>query len=226
VASTLALKVVLCAPPRLGGAWCEPLENGVFQLGLMAANSVHERIYGLGAQVPSPHQPDANTEWQHGSQLLYARTTVRSERKPAVSRSDIRLIQYLDSSAHGLVWRWRLIGYFLILYYPNSQRRTTTRKYVNPGPHNTCLPRPEAPRHVSGGRSRDRKVCARTRYTHLDPGDGHPTPHTRTTLSRAGEQPTQLTQPCNYTMVHHYRYTHAHHFRYEHGDDSTPFAPR
>ena len=31
-----------------------------------------------------------------------------------VSRSDIRLIQHLDSSAHGLVRRWRLIGYFPI----------------------------------------------------------------------------------------------------------------
>jgi hypothetical protein len=29
-----------------------------------------------------------------------------------VSRSEIRLIQHLDSSAHGLVRRWRLIGYF------------------------------------------------------------------------------------------------------------------
>jgi hypothetical protein len=31
-----------------------------------------------------------------------------------VSRSDIRLIQYFDSSALGLVRRWRLIGYFPI----------------------------------------------------------------------------------------------------------------
>jgi hypothetical protein len=31
-----------------------------------------------------------------------------------VLRSDIRLIQYLDSSAHGLVRRWRLIGHFPI----------------------------------------------------------------------------------------------------------------
>jgi hypothetical protein len=37
-----------------------------------------------------------------------------------VSRSDIRLIQHLDSSAHGLVPRWRLIGCFLILYYPDA----------------------------------------------------------------------------------------------------------
>jgi hypothetical protein len=35
-----------------------------------------------------------------------------------VSRSDIRLIQHLDSSAHGLVWRWRLIGYFPIHLVP------------------------------------------------------------------------------------------------------------
>jgi hypothetical protein len=31
-----------------------------------------------------------------------------------VSRSDIRLIQHFDSSAHGLVRGWRLIGYFPI----------------------------------------------------------------------------------------------------------------
>jgi hypothetical protein len=35
-----------------------------------------------------------------------------------VSRSDIRLIQHLDSSAHGLVRRWLLIGYFAILHNP------------------------------------------------------------------------------------------------------------
>jgi hypothetical protein len=38
-----------------------------------------------------------------------------------VSRSDTRLIQHLDFSAHGLVRRWRLIGYFPILYYPRFQ---------------------------------------------------------------------------------------------------------
>jgi hypothetical protein len=37
-----------------------------------------------------------------------------------VSRSDIRLIQYLDSSAHGLVRRWRLIGHFPIHLFPPS----------------------------------------------------------------------------------------------------------
>jgi hypothetical protein len=31
-----------------------------------------------------------------------------------VSRSDIRFIQHLESSAHGLVRRWLLIGYFPI----------------------------------------------------------------------------------------------------------------
>ena len=35
-----------------------------------------------------------------------------------VSRSDIRLIQHLDSSALGLARRWLLIGYFPILYDP------------------------------------------------------------------------------------------------------------
>jgi hypothetical protein len=42
----------------------------------------------------------------------------------AVSQSDIRLIQHFDSSAHGLVRRWLLIGYFLILYYPPSLSST------------------------------------------------------------------------------------------------------
>jgi hypothetical protein len=36
-----------------------------------------------------------------------------------VSRSDLRLIQYLDSSALGLVLRWRLIGYFPIHLSPS-----------------------------------------------------------------------------------------------------------
>jgi hypothetical protein len=39
-----------------------------------------------------------------------------------VSRSDIRLIQYLDSSALGLVRRLLFIGYFLILYYPQARQ--------------------------------------------------------------------------------------------------------
>jgi hypothetical protein len=37
-----------------------------------------------------------------------------------VSRSDIRLIQYLDSSALGLVRRWLLIGYFPIHLLPHT----------------------------------------------------------------------------------------------------------
>ena len=37
-----------------------------------------------------------------------------------VSRSDIRFIQHLDSSALGLARRWLLIGHFLILYYPHT----------------------------------------------------------------------------------------------------------
>jgi hypothetical protein len=37
-----------------------------------------------------------------------------------VSRSDIRLIQLFDFSARGLVRRWRLIGYFPILYNPSQ----------------------------------------------------------------------------------------------------------
>jgi hypothetical protein len=41
-----------------------------------------------------------------------------------VSRSDIRLIQHLDGSALGLVRRWRLIGFFPILYYPSPALNT------------------------------------------------------------------------------------------------------
>jgi hypothetical protein len=40
------------------------------------------------------------------------------ESSTTASRSDIRKIQYLDSSAHGLVRRWRLIGYFPIHLLP------------------------------------------------------------------------------------------------------------
>jgi hypothetical protein len=38
-----------------------------------------------------------------------------------VSRSDIRLIQHFDSSAHGLVRWWRLTGYFPIHLLPPAQ---------------------------------------------------------------------------------------------------------
>jgi hypothetical protein len=41
------------------------------------------------------------------------------EAQPLVSRSDIRLIQHLDLSAHGLVRRWLLIGYFPIHLFPH-----------------------------------------------------------------------------------------------------------
>jgi hypothetical protein len=56
----------------------------------------------------------------HGSQRLYARTTIRSERKLKTTVSDIRLIQHLDSSL--MVRRWRLIGHFLNpIYYPQLE---------------------------------------------------------------------------------------------------------
>jgi hypothetical protein len=38
----------------------------------------------------------------------------------SVSRSDIRFIQHLDSSPHGLVRRWRSIGYFPIHLLPQG----------------------------------------------------------------------------------------------------------
>jgi hypothetical protein len=48
-----------------------------------------------------------------------------------VSRSDIRLIQYLDSSALGLVRRWLLIGYFPIHLLPlSSSTNPGTREHM------------------------------------------------------------------------------------------------
>ena len=48
----------------------------------------------------------------------------RKEARP-LSHADIRFIQHLDSSAHGLVRRWLLIGYFFIEWIPPSQFNTT-----------------------------------------------------------------------------------------------------
>jgi hypothetical protein len=59
-----------------------------------------------------------------------------------VSRSDIRLIQHLDSSAHGLVRRWRLIGYFPIHVLPSSdtqRRRCAHRMTARIAPHAPLL---------------------------------------------------------------------------------------
>jgi hypothetical protein len=55
----------------------------------------------------------------HGLQLpKHGQLPAAQGSSTTVSRSDIRLIQHLDSSAHGLVRRWSLIGHFPILYYP------------------------------------------------------------------------------------------------------------
>jgi hypothetical protein len=56
------------------------------------------------------------------SQLLYARTSVRSEKKarPRLTLG-IRLIStFFDSAQCLMVRRWRLIGYFPILYNPTG----------------------------------------------------------------------------------------------------------
>ena len=49
-----------------------------------------------------------------------------------LSQLDIRLILHFDSSAHGLVRRWLLIGYFPILYYPTGT--DTVRARINQTP--------------------------------------------------------------------------------------------
>jgi hypothetical protein len=67
----------------------------------------------------------------------------RKEAQPrSVSRSDIRLIQHLDSSALGLVRRWLLIGYFPIHLLPSLRRRLACQ----------LTPRvpPEMLRHIRG----------------------------------------------------------------------------
>jgi hypothetical protein len=58
-----------------------------------------------------------------------------------VSRSDIRLIRHLDSSALGLVRRWLLIGYFPTHYQPAGGNLTKSGVPANPGPRlgrSTC----------------------------------------------------------------------------------------
>ena len=75
----------------------------------------------LGAEDPTSILPpgfDAAALFQASLTPYLSSTTV--------SRSDVRLIQYLDSSALGLVRSWLLIGYFLILYYPPLTSERTT----------------------------------------------------------------------------------------------------
>jgi hypothetical protein len=93
-------------------------------------------LHTASPPLPSP------LKWSHGSQLLYARTTARSPRKlnHGLTRSDIRLMQYFDSSAHGLVRRWLLIGYSLIHLLP-------------PPPPPVSAPHGEAPTRVSCNRN-------------------------------------------------------------------------
>jgi hypothetical protein len=62
-----------------------------------------------------PARRDTNSSWltRFAASLRYGqRSSAKgsSTTSRCVSRSDIRLIQDLDSSAHGLVRRWRLIG--------------------------------------------------------------------------------------------------------------------
>jgi hypothetical protein len=100
-------------------------------------------------------------------QRLYARTTVRSERKlgssTTVSRSDIRLIQYLDSSALGLVRRWLLIGYFPThTYYPLHPHAAQLPPSALPAPP---VPLPPRQRQL---RARERGTHGRTRVDHVD----------------------------------------------------------
>jgi hypothetical protein len=50
----------------------------------------------------------------------HGRQSAAQASSTTVSRSDVRSIQHLDSSAHGLVRRWLLIGYFPIHVLPSD----------------------------------------------------------------------------------------------------------
>jgi hypothetical protein len=56
-----------------------------------------------------------------------------------VSRSDIRLTQHLDSSAHGLVRRWLLSTISLSTYYPSAAFPTHGQLSAAQGSPASCL---------------------------------------------------------------------------------------
>jgi hypothetical protein len=101
----------------------------------------HHRHQGRRRPLPSAHPPahPSTPTAPHRTSLIPTGNgnTVRSfsthgqqaaakGSSSTVSRSDIRLIQYLDSSAHSLVRRWRLIGYFPV-HHPRRGARTDPR---------------------------------------------------------------------------------------------------
>jgi hypothetical protein len=68
--------------------------------------------------------------WDYGYQVSAPRLHTQSS--TAASRSDIRLIQHLDSPALGLVRRWLLIGYFPIHLLPRLHTSLPTDNCPQP----------------------------------------------------------------------------------------------
>jgi D-serine deaminase-like pyridoxal phosphate-dependent protein len=93
------------------------VEEAQRQLAENAAAAAAAAAEREALQVPPPPVRSFST---HG-QLSAAKGS-----STTLSRSDIRLMRHLDSSALGLVRRWRLIGYSLSTYY--------TPPHVHPTP--------------------------------------------------------------------------------------------
>jgi hypothetical protein len=121
---------LLGTPPRCGEllhvrwwAWRRAHETRTGHS--LEAHTRVETVEGRSRRQRSPPHPpgDRGRAGVHtpssGSFSTYGHLSAAQGSSTTVSRSDIRLIQHLDSSLCSLmVRRWRLIGHFLILYYP------------------------------------------------------------------------------------------------------------
>jgi hypothetical protein len=76
----------------------------------MASTSLGVKMSPAAQRLSNCHPPNPGTNSQWVTRFAASRTTVRSPRKLNHSLTLIRLIQYFDSSAHGLVRRWLLTG--------------------------------------------------------------------------------------------------------------------
>jgi hypothetical protein len=80
-----------------------------------------ESPYPSGAVVSLPH-PQPTRTWKNANTVrsfsTHGQPPAAKGSSTTVSRSDIRFIQHLDSSAHSLVRRWLLMAISLSTYYP------------------------------------------------------------------------------------------------------------
>jgi hypothetical protein len=108
------------APPWFRGG--DPERVAVLQLATASASLVlspictmlmsQHQLHRTVSRIPTVNGNTVRSFSTHGQQSA-AKGSLNT-----VSRSDFRLIQHLDSSALGLVRRWRLIGYFPIHVNP------------------------------------------------------------------------------------------------------------